>query len=730
MSSFRIALICLSLFILNACGSGGGGYSSPPVDYPVISVALSSATPSILINQSAQMQVTVTGTTNLQVTYSVDGGSNNGTVDANGLYHAPDHAGSFTVRATSVADTNKSGVATVTVSLSTVSINPATSTIVTGTTIAFSANTTATFTVTGGAANGTILATGFSNANYTAPSTPGTYQVVATSAADVTMTATATITVIAPASMRVNASARIAPNTTTQFTAYIDDVQVSANWTIEGNCGTCSINSSGLFSAGSSNATVTIRATNPSNSTQSATTQLTVATEVILTLSAPSAPNISTADMLTFNANISPEGINRNVSWSTGPASGAGTIITVDYFSGFLPPLTPGAYTITATSVADASKTAVIPVQVSAAPGTVLVATAGAPSSMRYEHAVAAMPDGRILILGGQPDRQAYNPLLTTDLYNPASDNFSRGPDLTLQRRQPEAIAIDAERILVTGGEQDYQTSRNTAEILNLTTGSNTASANTMSALRINHKMLKLSTGPNTGKILVMGGFNGPAPYGLPQWLATKSVDLFNPASNTFSASSASMNSARGLFTATTLNDGRILIVGGYQPDPGIGTLASAEIYDPVAGTFSYTGAMTVARYGHTATLLSNGKVLIVGGDRNADTHSSAEIYDPASGSFSMLVSTLTVTRIHHAAASLADGRVVIFGGDSGDFIVRGTVEIFDPSTLNFTLFAKMITPRDRATATSITAGLKLGKVLVFGGGAVNAAEKAAELTP
>ncbi len=610
------------------------------------------------------------------------------------------------------------------------SINPASPTIGTGASIDLSANFAATFSVTGGSASGTVVSTGSANARYTAPASPGVYQVVATSPTDATIKAYASITVSAGSGFHITGDARIAPNTSTQFTASVNNVAGHATWTIEGNCGTCSIDSSGLFTAGTTVATVTVRGTNAANSAQTATAQLTIASTVILSINAPAAPSITTADMLTASTSVSPSGIDASVTWSTGPGSSAGTVVPVEWFYGYLPPATPGTYTATAASVADPSKTAALTVQVTAAPSATLSATAGTAASMRYSHAAAILPDGRVLLVGGQSDRQGLGPILTTDVFNPTSGSLTGGPTLALSRVRSEAIAIDADRVLVTGGEEDYQTARKTAEVLSLSTGRTVATTNAMSVLRIHHRMVALSSGPNSGKVLVIGGFNGPIPYGVPSWLATNSVEVFDPASNSFTAASAGLLTSRGLFTATPLLDGRILIVGGYQPDPGAGSLASAEIYDPATGSFSYTGSLSIARYGHTATRLADGKVLIVGGDQNVGTRSTAELYNPATGTFTTVTSTLSVLRSNHAAALLADGRVLIFGGESGESVVNGTVEAYDPATQTFSQFARMSVPRTRATATVLTAGPNAGKILVFGGGAVNQAAKAAELAP
>src|SRR5579859_2579529 len=97
----------------------------------------------------------------------------------------------------------------------------------------------------------------------------------------------------------------------------------------------------------------------------------------------------------------------------------------------------------------------------------------------------------------------------------------------------------------------------------------------------------------------------------------------------------AAMVAARSQHTATLLTDGRVLITGGRGTT---GTaVESAELYAPTTGLFSLTGSMTTPRYGHTATLLPDGKVLIAGGFNSSNTYPglvSSELYDPASGTF------------------------------------------------------------------------------------------------
>src|SRR5689334_17614778 len=120
-----------------------------------------------------------------------------------------------------------------------------------------------------------------------------------------------------------------------------------------------------------------------------------------------------------------------------------------------------------------------------------------------------------------------------------------------------------------------------------------------------------------------------------------------------------SLSTARTAYTATLLQNGKVLVAGGQ--DAG-GVLASAELYDPATGSWSATGSLHTGRKWHTATLLPNGKVLIAAGfDNNANFNGlvSAELYDPTTGQWT-LTGNLSGGRYSHTATLLSNGKVLV----------------------------------------------------------------------
>ena len=142
-----------------------------------------------------------------------------------------------------------------------------------------------------------------------------------------------------------------------------------------------------------------------------------------------------------------------------------------------------------------------------------------------------------------------------------------------------------------------------------------------------------------------------------------------------------SMADGREDATATTLRDGRVLVVGGYGPGTAV------EVWDPVSGTYRPTGPLGHARWGHTATLLRDGRVLVVGGILESGlTAVSAEVWDPRTGVFSP-TGSLATERYGATAQLLADGRVLVVGGSHdtyGNATALTAPEAWDPKTGTF----------------------------------------------
>ena len=218
-----------------------------------------------------------------------------------------------------------------------------------------------------------------------------------------------------------------------------------------------------------------------------------------------------------------------------------------------------------------------------------------------------------------------------------------------------------------------------------------------MTAARSGHTATLLAN----GQVLVAGGYDvGPS--------LVASAELYDPGSGTWTAT-GSMTAARSGHTATLLPDGTVLVAGGVNA--AADDLASAELYDPRNGTWTATGSLTKARSGHTATLLADGKVLVAGGygidPLKGLGQASAELYDPGSGTWTV-TGSLTTARQQHTATLLADGQVLVVGGWS----LPASAELYDPHTGTWTATGSMATGRFHHTATL----LPDGQVLVAGG--------------
>jgi len=211
----------------------------------------------------------------------------------------------------------------------------------------------------------------------------------------------------------------------------------------------------------------------------------------------------------------------------------------------------------------------------------------------------------------------------------------------------------------------------------------------------------------NDDRVLIMGGYFSSALVGQ-HYLFGSEIFIPPVDYNTTGryVPGAGMYYSRLSSSATTLKDGRVLVVGG-QDERGL--LNSSEIYDPDANNFSLVEGLTEKRRSHTATLLESGDVLIVGGDTVGPGHGhGAELLNSTTGKFQPTAEDTCCTRTQHTATLLNDGRVLVVGDRYSEY-----GELYTPDTGTFSnTTGRVIEKRIRHMA----AKLNDGRVLIIGG--------------
>ncbi len=274
-------------------------------------------------------------------------------------------------------------------------------------------------------------------------------------------------------------------------------------------------------------------------------------------------------------------------------------------------------------------------------------------NSARVEHTATMLPNGQLLITGGYTGRDGYDLIYTTttEIYAPMTETWRVTGSMNQGRAYHTATLLPDGTVLVTGGGGSYYFSNSgdtlaTAEIYDPATGMWDYTGS-MNMPRSGHTATLL---PN-GTVLVAGGSI---------IVGITATEIYNPITKRWTPA-ANMQHAKSLHTATLLPDGRVLVAGG----------GASEVYDPETNTWTMALPMNANRLNHTATLLPGGEVLVVGGfvqddigDR-PEVLKSAEIIDPfaPTPAWTPISTSLQQQRTGHTATLLSNNKVLIAAG-------------------------------------------------------------------
>lgn len=380
-------------------------------------------------------------------------------------------------------------------------------------------------------------------------------------------------------------------------------------------------------------------------------------------------------------------------------------------------------------------------------PATEEVTPVGPMIHQRYGHTATVLNDGRVLVAGGDASiGVSPDPNPPAELFDPATRSFRAIGPLQHARMYHAGTLLEDGRVLLTGGYGPGNVTQ--AEVFDPATETFSVVGQTRQG-RVHHSSTLLAD----GRVLLVGG-SAVDELGVMSDDAAATAELFDPATVTFSEAGA-LRSERSQHEAVLLEDGRVLIVGGYNQD---GSPSSTELFDPGTNQFArgadaidrfgeasgallpdgqvyvlgeggppelfdpsttsrvvptpapradLAGAITaidgpaVGRFGHTATLLPDGRVLVAGGTLDDETaFDTAELFDPATGRWTP-TGSLNEARARHVAVLLGDGRVLLAGGrrfeppeQGGEFLATDTAEVYDQATGVFTPVAPMTAAR------------------------------------
>lgn len=311
----------------------------------------------------------------------------------------------------------------------------------------------------------------------------------------------------------------------------------------------------------------------------------------------------------------------------------------------------------------------------------------------RESHVATLLPGGKVLVTGGYGTN---GPVAITETYdstvNPATGAWSNTASMQTGRDDFTMTLLPNGKVLAVGGGDFSGNFFSSAELYDPPTQTWT-NTGAMNETRSDFTATLL---PN-GKVLVAGGFSTVTSFGL------SSAELYDPSSGQWTETTP-MIAARRDQTATLLRNGKVLVAGG-NAEGG----PTSEIYDPATTSWTATGEMIYPGAPALGVLLANGKVLVMtDGGGITPTALSAELYDPATGEWVGAGSTTVADQDFAAATLLSDGKVLLIGEDANHLPIA---TVYDPTTGTWAIVAPPESLYEGPTATL----LPNGKVLVAG---------------
>lgn len=462
------------------------------------------------------------------------------------------------------------------------------------------------------------------------------------------------------------------------------DLTSSVSWT-SGTPASATINgSSGLANALAAGGTL-ITATSGSVSGSTTLTVTPAIVESIAITPNPALAGVLASTQLTATGTYS-DGTTANVTSIANWSSGTPTVATVGPTTGLTTAVSHGSTTISA-AIGSVTATAALSVI------TDTWVSTGSMTTARQGHTATLLPNGKVLVAGGLGNTV----LASAEIYDPVAGTWTPTGSLTTARYLHTATLLPNGKVLVAGGSDSAGDSLASAEVYDPVAGM-WAPTGSLTTTRFLHTATLLPI----GEVLVAGG---------------GTAEIYDPVAGTWAPTGSPTAGAPIGHTATLLPNGTVLVAGGSSSNGGI---TSAELYDPSAGTWSPTGSLTTGREYHTATLLPNGIVLVAGG--SGGTHgspyleplASAELYNPAAGTWTA-TGSLTTVFADQTATLLPNGTVLIAGGAYSVpslTVLLADANLYDPVTGTWVLAASFPAGRSSHTATM----LPNGTVLVAGG--------------